>query len=102
MAVCFDTAAPTERHTDFAEYKANRQAMPEDIGVAISYVKKIVEAFNIPMIILPGYEADDLIGTLSCKAEKAGYDVYMPHYFQRKQLTEVDTARATLTYIAKQ
>ncbi|MBK0403701.1 DNA polymerase I [Adhaeribacter sp. BT258] len=77
IAVCFDGPEKTFRHESFTEYKANRQAMPEDIGVAIPYVKKIVEAFNIPMIILPGYEADDLIGTLSCKAEKAGYDVYM-------------------------
>src|SRR5688572_28371564 len=77
IAVCFDGPEKTFRHDSFTEYKANRQAMPEDIGVAIPYVKKIVEAFNIPMIILPGYEADDLIGTLSCKAEKAGYDVYM-------------------------
>lgn len=77
IGVAMDGPSKTFRHDNFADYKANRQAMPEDIGVAIPYVKQIVEAFNIPMLILPGYEADDVIGTLSCKAEKAGFDVYM-------------------------
>ena len=77
IAVAFDGPEKTFRHDNFVEYKANRQAMPEDIAVAIPYVKKLVEAFNIPLLIMPGYEADDIIGTLSCKAEKAGYDVYM-------------------------
>ncbi|KAA9340164.1 DNA polymerase I [Adhaeribacter soli] len=77
IAVAFDGPEKTFRHDNFVEYKANRQAMPEDISVAIPYVKKLVEAFNIPMLIMPGFEADDIIGTLSCKAEKAGYDVYM-------------------------
>ncbi len=77
MAVCFDTAAPTERHTDFADYKANRQETPEDISAAVPDIKKIIEAFNIPIIAVDGYEADDVIGTLSKQAEKAGYEVYM-------------------------
>ena len=77
MAVCFDTAAPTERHTDFADYKANRQETPEDILEAVPDIKRIIEAFNIPIIELDGYEADDVIGTLSKQAEKAGYDVFM-------------------------
>ncbi|MCB0775047.1 MAG: DNA polymerase I [Chitinophagaceae bacterium] len=77
MAVCFDTAAPTERHTDFADYKANRQETPEDISAAVPDIKKIIEAFNIPIIEVDGYEADDVIGTLSKQAEKAGYEVYM-------------------------
>jgi DNA polymerase-1 len=77
IGVAMDGPARTFRHDNFPEYKANRQAMPEDIGVAIPYVTRIVEAFNIPMLILPGFEADDVIGTLSCKAEKAGFDVYM-------------------------
>ncbi|MDX5348705.1 MAG: DNA polymerase I, partial [Hymenobacteraceae bacterium] len=77
IGVAFDSKAKTFRHDNFAEYKANRQAMPEDIALAIPYCKKIVEAFNIPVLIMDGYEADDIIGTLSCKAEKAGYDVYM-------------------------
>ncbi len=77
IGVAMDGPAKTFRHDSFTEYKANRQAMPEDIGIAIPYVKKIVEAFNIPLLMIPGYEADDVIGTLSCKAEKADFDVYM-------------------------
>jgi DNA polymerase I len=77
MAVCFDTSAPTERHTDFADYKANRQETPEDISAAVPDIKKIIEGFNIPIIAKDGYEADDVIGTLSKQAEKAGYEVYM-------------------------
>ncbi|MBK7561301.1 MAG: DNA polymerase I [Chitinophagaceae bacterium] len=77
MAVCFDTSAPTERHTDFAAYKANRQETPEDILAATPDIKRIIEGFNIPVIAIDGYEADDVIGTLSKKAEKAGYEVYM-------------------------
>ena len=77
IAVVFDTAEPTERHTDFTGYKANREAMPEDISTAIPYVKAVIEAFRIPVIELAGYEADDLIGTLAKKAEKEGYTTYM-------------------------
>ena len=77
MAVCFDTSAPTERHSDFADYKANRQETPEDISAAVPDIKKIIEGFNIPVIAIDGYEADDVIGTLSKKAEKAGYEVFM-------------------------
>ncbi|MFD2514151.1 DNA polymerase I [Pontibacter locisalis] len=77
IGVAFDSAAKTFRHDSFADYKANRQAQPEDISIAIPYCKKIVEAFNIPVLIMDGYEADDIIGTLACKADKAGFDVYM-------------------------
>jgi DNA polymerase-1 len=77
MAVCFDTAAPTERHTDYEDYKANRQDAPEDLLAALPDIKKIIEGFNIPVMELDGYEADDLIGTLSKQAAKAGYEVYM-------------------------
>ena len=77
MAVCFDTSAKTERHTDFADYKANRQETPEDISLAVPDIKKIIEGFNIPVIGIDGYEADDVIGALAKQAEKAGYDVYM-------------------------
>jgi DNA polymerase-1 len=76
MAVVFDTAAPTERHTDFADYKAHRESMPEDLASALPYIFKVVEGFNIPLITSDGYEADDIIGTLAKKAEKAGYQVY--------------------------
>jgi len=77
MAVCFDTEAPTERHTDFSDYKANRQEAPEDLLSALPDIKTIVKGFNIPCIELDGYEADDVIGTLSKQASAAGYEVYM-------------------------
>lgn len=77
MAVCFDTHAPTERHTDFADYKANRQETPEDIRAAVPDIRRIIEGFNIPVIAIDGYEADDVIGTLAKQAEKAGYEVFM-------------------------
>lgn len=77
MAVCFDTAAPTERHTDFANYKANRQETPEDISAAVPDIIKIIEAMNIPVVAVDGYEADDVIGALAKQAEKVGYDVFM-------------------------
>jgi len=77
MAVCFDTHAPTERHTDFADYKANRQETPEDILSAVPDIKRIIEGLNIPVIAIDGYEADDVIGALAKMAEKEGYEVYM-------------------------
>jgi DNA polymerase I len=77
MAVCFDTHALTERHTDFADYKANRQETPEDISSAVPDIKRIIEGLNIPVIAIDGYEADDVIGALAKKAEKEGYEVYM-------------------------
>jgi len=77
MAVCFDTHAPTERHTDFADYKANRQEAPEDLLSAVPDIKAIIKGFNIPCMELDGFEADDVIGTLSQQAAAAGYEVYM-------------------------
>ncbi|MBM3416029.1 MAG: DNA polymerase I [Bacteroidetes bacterium] len=77
MAVCFDTAAPTERHTDFEDYKANRQETPEDISAAVPDIQKIIAGFNIPIMAVDGYEADDVIGTLAKQAEKKGYEVFM-------------------------
>ncbi|MEP5613235.1 MAG: DNA polymerase I [Cyclobacteriaceae bacterium] len=77
IGVAFDTQAPTFRHTDFKEYKATRQAMPEEIKVAIPYCKQIVEGFNIPILIKDGFEADDLIGTVAKKAGAAGFKVFM-------------------------
>lgn len=77
IAVAFDSHAPTLRHGDFSAYKANREAMPEDISRAIPYIKALVNAFNIPVVELEGYEADDIIGTLAKRAEKEGFLVYM-------------------------
>jgi DNA polymerase-1 len=76
MAVVFDTEAPTERHTDFAAYKAHRETMPEDLSAALPYIFKVILGFNIPVITSDGYEADDIIGTLAKKAEAKGYQVY--------------------------
>lgn len=77
LAVCFDMEGPTERHTDFAEYKANRQEAPEDLLAAIPDIKKIIEGFNIPVVGVEGFEADDVIGTLAWQAHDAGYEVFM-------------------------
>jgi DNA polymerase-1 len=77
IAVCFDTHAPTERHTDFADYKANRQETPEDLLSSLPHIKAIIEGFNIPVIEYDGYEADDIIGTLAWQAADLGYEVYM-------------------------
>lgn len=77
LAVCFDTKALTERHADFADYKANRQETPEDILAAVPDIKKMLQGFNIPIVECDGYEADDIIGTLSVKASQCGYQVFM-------------------------
>jgi len=77
IAVCFDTEAPTERHVDFTDYKANRQDAPEDLLIAIPDIKRIIKGFNIPTVEVDGYEADDVVGTLSKQAAKAGYEVFM-------------------------
>ena len=77
IAVAFDPHGPTFRHKEFEAYKANRDAQPEDISIAMPYIKDIVKAFNIPILTIDGYEADDVIGTISKKAEKAGFKVYM-------------------------
>jgi len=77
IGVVFDVSAPTFRHEIFPEYKATRDEMPEDLRKSIPYIRKIIEAFNIPIIEKSGYEADDVIGTLAKKAEKEGFTTYM-------------------------
>ncbi|HLT06315.1 MAG TPA: DNA polymerase I [Cyclobacteriaceae bacterium] len=77
IAVAFDTSAPTFRHTQFETYKANRQAQPEDIEIGIPWIKQIISAFNIPILEMDGYEADDIIGTIAKKAEYKDFKVYM-------------------------
>jgi DNA polymerase-1 len=77
IAVAFDAFAPTNRQTDFTAYKANREDTPEDIVTSIPYIKKLIEGFNIPILELAGYEADDIVGTLAKRAEKDGFTVYM-------------------------
>lgn len=77
LAVAFDTFAPTERHTDFLEYKANRQEAPEDLISSLSDIKKIIQGFNLPVVECDGFEADDIIGGLAQQAEKEGFEVFM-------------------------
>ena len=77
IGVVFDVSAPTFRHEMFPEYKAHREEMPEDLRKSIPYIRKIIEAFNIPIIEKAGFEADDVIGTLAKKAEQEGYTTYM-------------------------
>lgn len=77
LAVAFDTDAPTQRHADFADYKATRQAMPEDLSQALPHVVRMLEAFCVPVLTCDGYEADDIIATLVRRAEKLGFTSYM-------------------------
>ena len=77
IAVAFDPEGPTFRHDRYEPYKANREEQPEDIGIALPYIRKIVEAFRIPIVMVEGFEADDVIGTLAKQAEKEGFDVFM-------------------------
>jgi DNA polymerase-1 len=77
LGVAFDTRAPTFRHIEYPEYKANRESQPSEISVAIPYCKKVLEGLKIPILELDGFEADDVIGTLAKKASKEGFTVYM-------------------------
>ena len=70
LAVVFDTPKPTQRHVDYPEYKAQREAMPEGISNALPYIDQLLEAFNIPKLYKDGYEADDVIGTIAKKSRK--------------------------------
>ncbi|WP_338870073.1 DNA polymerase I [Spirosoma sp. SC4-14] len=77
IGVAFDSAKKTFRHEQFPMYKATRQSQPEDISIATPYIKQIIEAMHIPILILEGYEADDIIGTIAKKAALADFEVYM-------------------------
>ena len=78
LAVAFDTSDPTPRHEIYPEYKANRDAMPEDLALQLPHVKRLVKAFNSPVLEYPGWEADDVIGTLARKADALGeYNTFM-------------------------
>lgn len=77
IAVAFDTSAPTFRHAQLETYKSTRQEQPEDIEKGIPWIKQIVAGFNIPILELDGYEADDIIGTIAKKAEYKDFTVYM-------------------------
>lgn len=77
VAAAFDTGAPTHRDLEFPDYKAHREAMPEDITLALPHVSRLLQAFRIPVITCDGYEADDVIGTLARRAEAEGFTSYM-------------------------
>jgi DNA polymerase-1 len=77
LAVVFDVGKANVRTSDFADYKANRHETPEAIKIAVPYIHKILEAMHIPILGVEGYEADDVIGTIACKAEKKGYTTFM-------------------------
>ena len=77
LAVALDTSEPTFRHIEYPEYKATRDETPEGIRTGIPHIKNLLNAFNIPILEYPGFEADDVIGTLARQAEKEGYETYM-------------------------
>ncbi|MFM7380067.1 MAG: 5'-3' exonuclease H3TH domain-containing protein, partial [Bacteroidota bacterium] len=77
IGVAFDTAEPTFRHLEFEAYKAQRDAMPEDLAASLPYIDRLIEAFRIPILRLPGFEADDIIGTLAHQGADAGFEVFM-------------------------
>jgi DNA polymerase-1 len=77
LAVVFDVGQASVRTDDFSDYKANRSETPEAIKIAVPYIHKILEAMHIPILGVEGYEADDVIGTIACKAEKEGYTTFM-------------------------
>lgn len=77
LAVCFDKGGSADRVEMFEDYKANRQETPEAIKIAVPYIEEILRAMHIPIMVKEGYEADDIIGTLSRQAEKEGFKTYM-------------------------
>ena len=77
IAVAFDTSEPTQRHLDFPDYKAQRDEMPEDISTQLPYIDRLFEALNIAVIRIPGYEADDIIGTLAHEGVGHGFRTWM-------------------------
>jgi DNA polymerase-1 len=77
IGVATDTKVATQRHKDFEAYKANREAMPDELSASLPYIYKILEAFRIPLLYVDGFEADDIIGTLAKKAEKQGFTTFM-------------------------
>ncbi len=77
LAVVFDSPGKTDRAVEHDFYKANRESMPEDIAIMLPYIKQIIQAFNIPMLELSGFEADDIVGTIAKEKEKTGHQVYM-------------------------
>ncbi len=99
IAAVFESGAPTHRVQEFAEYKANRTEMPADLGEQIPYVRRVLEAMNIPILEYPGFEADDVIGTLARRAEQDGLDVVIVS--SDKDMLQLVTERITMLNPAK-
>ena len=77
IGASFDTPEPTHRHKAYAEYKAQRQEMPEDLSQQIPYVFRLLEAFRMPIMRIPGFEADDVLGTLAREAEEDNFETFL-------------------------
>jgi DNA polymerase-1 len=99
IAAVFESAGKTLREQEYAEYKANRTEMPQDLGEQIPYVRRVLEAMRIPILSYPGFEADDVIGTISCKAADMGYDVVIVS--SDKDMLQLVTNRVSMLNPAK-
>jgi DNA polymerase-1 len=99
IAAVFESGEPTHRVQEFAEYKANRQEMPPDLGDQIPLVRRVLEAMRIPILEYPGFEADDVIGTIARRAEEAGLDVVIVS--SDKDMMQLITSRVTMLNPAK-
>lgn len=96
LVVVFDPSGPTFRHIEYPEYKANREATPEDIKIAVPIIKKIIQAYNIPVIIADGYEADDVIGTIAKNVEQNYKDIVTYMYTPDKDYAQLVTKRSIM------
>jgi DNA polymerase-1 len=94
LAVVLDSAEPTFRHESFADYKANRGLMPDDLSLQLPYIEKVCDVYGVPVIRMPGYEADDLIGTLAEEAERRGIPTVI--VTQDKDLCQLVTEKITI------
>jgi DNA polymerase-1 len=100
MAVVFDAPGPTFRHESYEEYKATRQKMPDEMAEQMGRIKEVIEAYRIPILEIPGYEADDVIGTLARRAEEQGYVTYM--VTADKDFAQLVTPRILMYRISRQ
>ncbi|MGI8989632.1 MAG: DNA polymerase I [Bryobacteraceae bacterium] len=100
IAAIFESVGPTLREQEFAEYKANRAEMPSDLPEQIRYVRRLIEALRIPILQYPGFEADDVIGTIASRAEKAGYEVVIVS--SDKDMLQLVTDRVAMLNPAKE
>src|ERR1700690_3180680 len=99
IAAVFESAGPTQREQEFAEYKANRSEMPPDLGEQLPYIRRVIDAMRIPILEYPGFEADDVIGTIARRAEEAGVEVAIVS--SDKDMMQLVTDRVTMLNPAK-